>query len=78
VKASTNPYRALTGEARSRIRDSGLSIAAYVRYHSGGDLEWYGDECGCSDDRCIGYHHDDNDDCGCLPVLIEMAQEAPR
>ena len=33
--------------------------------------EWHGDVCGCKDDRCVGYHHDENEECGCLPVLIE-------
>lgn len=55
--------------ARADIKDSGLTIAAYVRHHMGGDT-WHGDRCGCPDDRCIGHHHDGLDDCGCLPVLI--------
>lgn len=31
---------------------------------------WSGDECGCPDDRCIGYHHGSSDDCGCLASLL--------
>lgn len=32
---------------------------------------WAGDKCGCQDDRCIGYHHDESDECGCLEPCIE-------
>ena len=47
-----------------------VTIAGYVRRHSD-DGKWHGDACGCSDNRCIGYHHDENDECGCLPVLLD-------
>lgn len=33
---------------------------------------WTGDRCGCTDDRCIGFHHLGEDDCGCLTVLIDQ------
>ncbi len=33
--------------------------------------EWSGDECGSTDDRCTGYHHDRSEPCGCLPTLID-------
>ena len=60
---------ALSQQARDQIKESGLTIAAYVRdrWHDGA---WHGDACGCSDDRCIGYHHDEGEECQCLPVLI--------
>jgi len=35
--------------------------------------KWYGDRCGCPDDRCAGYHHSkgvDAWDCGCLDALL--------
>jgi hypothetical protein len=32
---------------------------------------WRGDECGCTDDQCAGYHHDQSEPCGCLPALID-------
>lgn len=35
------------------------------------DGQWHGDKCGCTDDRCIGHHHDEREDCGCLPALIQ-------
>lgn len=63
---------ALSRTARTEIRDSGLTIVGYVRYHMGGET-WCGDRCGCTDNRCVGHHHDDPDDCGCLPILIGMA-----
>lgn len=31
---------------------------------------WSGDVCGCTDDRCVGHHHGENEPCGCLPALI--------
>ncbi|MGW6132355.1 hypothetical protein ACWFNE_20205 [Cellulomonas sp. NPDC055163] len=38
--------------------------------------QWRGDVCGCTDDRCTGYHHGENEPCGCLPALIaERAQK---
>lgn len=64
----------LNKAARARIQASGLTVAHYVRYHfpSG---KWGGDACGCSDDRCKdGFHHQPDEECGCLPVLIEQAR----
>lgn len=51
-----------------RIR---VTIAGYIRRHSD-DNRWHGDDCGCTDDRCIGYHHDDADECQCLPALLDQ------
>jgi hypothetical protein len=48
----------------------GLTIAGYIRHYFG-DAGWGGDRCGCIDDRCIGFHHDDESDCGCLPVSLD-------
>jgi hypothetical protein len=36
---------------------------------------WGGDRCGCFDDRCIGYHHEGADGCGCLNTMIDDAVE---
>ena len=66
----------LTREARQTIRDCGLTIAGYIRTWWP-DGVWHGDRCGCTDDRCIGYHHDPGEDCGCLPVCIEQAFAPP-
>ncbi len=64
----------LTRAARETIKNSGLTITEYVLENSGSST-WYGDTCGCSDDRCIGYHHDENEECGCLPVCIEETKK---
>ncbi|EWT04823.1 hypothetical protein N864_05800 [Intrasporangium chromatireducens Q5-1] len=77
-------YSRLSPAARETIRSwwpvAGVrppTIAGYVR-HWFPDGQWGGDECGCTDDRCIGYHHDELDECGCLPVLLdEYLESAP-
>lgn len=46
-----------------------VAAGNYVYVEPG--VEWLGDRCGCTDNRCIGFHHLDEDSCGCLPVLIE-------
>lgn len=72
-------------QARTILADAGITVRDWIAY--GGwlkedtdedgnhrwvpETEWRGDECGCSDDRCIGYHHDKGEECGCLPALIE-------
>lgn len=67
---------ALSPDAKGQIREAGLTLRGYARSMMWADNEagrWYGDTCGCSDDRCVGYHHDPTDECGCLPVLIARA-----
>lgn len=51
----------------ARIR---VTITGYVRRYFP-DGTWGGDECGCIDDRCIGFHHDELGECGCLPVWLD-------
>lgn len=58
----------LTPNARTQIRQH-LPIAAFIRA-TWPDGTWRGDKCGCTDDRCIGFHHDDREDCDCLPILL--------
>lgn len=67
---------ALTPAAREQIRAGGVSVAAYVRHYSDGTGRWYGDACGCVDDRCIGYHHDEADECGCVPAWVDDVRAA--
>jgi hypothetical protein len=62
-------YHRLTPLARVEIQGAGLTVADYVRRFCP-DGQWTGDRCGCTDDRCVGFHHDEHEDCGCLPVLI--------
>jgi hypothetical protein len=66
-------YGRLSSLARATIQDYGLSVAEYVRWAGWNDGDWHGDRCGCTDDRCKGFHHDEHEDCGCLPVLVAEA-----
>jgi hypothetical protein len=60
----------LNTAARLMLREAGVSEEAWARHNRYSDGDWYGDACGCPDDRCIGYHHFENEPCGCLPVLL--------
>ena len=46
--------------------------------HHGYNGTRMGDACGCPDDRCAGYHHGADEECGCLPVLLEDQSGAPQ
>jgi len=61
---------ALNAAAKAALRDAGITQAAWARANFMSDGRWGGDACGCPDDRCIGYHHDGPDGCGCLDVLL--------
>lgn len=62
----------LNSYARDTLRAANVSVAAWTRQCFGADATtWYGDACGCPDDRCIGHHHADPHDCNCLTVLLE-------
>lgn len=60
----------LNADARTILRDAGMSQAEWCRHNGYPVGKWGGDACGCPDDRCIGYHHDEQDDCGCLAALL--------
>jgi len=65
---------ALNATAKAAIKDAGFTLAEWARMHSSPDGKWYGDQCGCPDNRCAnGFHHVGTDDCGCLPVLLDQA-----
>lgn len=66
-------YRAgrLSPQAREEIQAFGFSLFTYVRTQFPGEATWRGDVCGCPDDRCIGYHHGPDDECRCLPAVLE-------
>lgn len=64
----------LNDEARRRLREAGLSQAEWARRNYYSDGHWFGDACGCPDDRCIGYHHGEDEPCGCLPALLAQQQ----
>ncbi|MFD2421610.1 hypothetical protein [Amycolatopsis pigmentata] len=61
----------LNAQARETLQAAGISQAEWARLNGCPDGKWYGDACGCFDDRCIGFHHDNTDDCRCLPALLE-------
>ncbi|MEV0065405.1 MULTISPECIES: hypothetical protein [unclassified Amycolatopsis] len=61
----------LNEHAREQLRAAGVSPTEWARRNYFMDGQWHGDACGCPDDRCIGYHHDAEDDCGCLPALLD-------
>ena len=64
----------LSKQARETIKNwpwGRVTIAGYTR-HFFPDGKWHGDACGCIDDRCIGYHHDNEDDCGCLEPCLDI------
>lgn len=62
--------RYLSGSGSGRFTAEGITETAWARYWGSGDPVWMGDACGCPDDRCIGYHHLEDDPCGCLRVLV--------
>lgn len=60
----------LNHDARLELKWAGVTQAAWAR-HWFADGKWHGDACGCTDDRCAGFHHDERDECGCLRYLLE-------
>jgi hypothetical protein len=63
----------LSLDAREHLNNAGITDGRWAREHFADGI-WHGDKCGCPDDRCIGYHHGADEDCGCLPTLIELWQ----
>lgn len=63
---------ALSRSTLAQLREQGITRRQWVadvgRWLDG---QWHGDRCGCTDDRCAGFHHDEDEACGCLPVLVE-------
>jgi hypothetical protein len=60
----------LNTAAKSALRDAGITQAAWARTQGYSDGRWHGDACGCPDDRCVGFHHLKNEECGCLAALL--------
>lgn len=68
----------ISKNARETLRSHGITAAAYVRHFYPAGV-WGGDSCGCTDDRCIGYHHDANEDCGCVEVFaLQLVSDNAR
>ena len=69
----------LNHAARETLQLAGLTSRQWAQRHGyASAAEWRGDECGCPDDRCIGYHHDAEEECGCLPALIDELRRDER
>lgn len=62
----------LSAAATATLAAAGITPAEWAQRWFG-DPEWAGDACGCTDDRCITYHHGEGQPCGCLRVLLETA-----
>ncbi|RJQ84749.1 helix-turn-helix domain-containing protein [Amycolatopsis panacis] len=61
----------LNHTARAQLEAAGITPAQWARRNHYTNGRWGGDACGCPDDRCIGFHHDRPDNCGCLPALLD-------
>lgn len=61
----------LNRDARDLLAVYGLTPARWIAYAFPRSRRWRGDDCGCPDDRCIGYHHAEVEPCGCLPALLD-------
>lgn len=67
----------LSRAARSVIQAEGITVRQYVDHHYGPDTaRWPGDRCGCTDDRCDGYHHIEGEPCPCVEHLARHAAAA--
>jgi len=64
---------ALNPSAKETLRSYGVTAAEWRRHHWGPEVTtWHGDTCGCPDDRCINHHHEEHEECRCLPVLLQQ------
>jgi len=61
----------LSEGVKAKLREAGVSQAAWARANWQNDGRWRGDACGCPDDRCIGHHHGDGEECRCFPGLLD-------
>lgn len=60
----------MTAHTIAVLEDADVTPEEWIKHHGHGDT-WGGDECGCPDDRCIGYHHLADEPCGCFRVLLD-------
>jgi hypothetical protein len=68
----------LNEDAKTALRDAGVPQAAWARANYSSDGRWHGDSCGCPDSRCRGFHHNPDEECGCLQALLEQYLTAGR
>ncbi|MFK4806774.1 hypothetical protein ACI3KX_13005 [Microbacterium sp. ZW CA_36] len=52
------------------LTNSYATVPEYIAHYFPGSDVWRGDACGCTDDRCTGYHHE-GPACGCLDVQLD-------
>jgi hypothetical protein len=63
-------------QARNTLRASNIDPDVFAKLHGDASADtWSGDACGCTDDRCIGYHHADHEACGCITAEIDSYWE---
>jgi hypothetical protein len=55
--AATGHWRRINQQGRDTLADYGVTQAQWLRLYPDCD------NCGCPDDRCIGFHHDRDGDC---------------
>lgn len=67
----------LSRQARQIIRAHGYTPAQYAEAHYPRG-SWGGDTCGCSDDRCRGFHHEPDEECLCLSVQLDELDQWRR
>lgn len=61
----------ITPEARYTLTCYGITLRQWALYWSeGAHAAWYGDVCGCVDDRCAGHHHDEEEECACFDTML--------
>lgn len=65
----------LSAVAREEFEAAGIGVGDFADARWG-SRDWRGDVCGCTDDRCVGFHHEGDEDCGCRPVLIQEHLDA--
>ncbi|WGD37584.1 hypothetical protein [Lysinibacter sp. HNR] len=56
--------------AQAELANHGLTPKDWAKIHGHGS-QWFGDVCGCPDNRCSGYHHEDWEKCLCITSLIQ-------
>lgn len=61
----------LNDAAKTVLAEAGMTPAAWARLNGYSGGTWGGDACGCPDDRCMnGFHHEPQQECGCLESLL--------
>ena len=71
----------LAAATLTALREAGFTRGQWIAWidedmgYTERDGRWYGDRCGCPDDRCIGFHHGPGDECGCREVFIARFRE---